>query len=302
MRKKIWIVIAVLLIISVVGISVFSYKMSRTISHPSGNTLGEEEQWEKDHGLWGEFDSYPKEEYTVAGLNDYILHCEVVRTVADSKKYVIISHGFGSNRYGAVKYVSAWKNNGYNAIIYDVRGHGENEKTAVSLGQFESQDLLAIIDDAYSRFGNDIELGLQGESMGSSISLCTLQYKPNVKFVVADCGFTNLYELIGAGYKTAGMGAWTPLINTALILADGFDMKKTSAIDAIKDNTIPICFIHGEDDAFIVPENSRKLSEATKGYQELHLIPKAGHAESREVAGEGSYSDIIQSFIKNAVD
>ena len=169
-------------------------------------------------------------------------------------------------------------------------------------GEFESQDLLAIIDDAYSRFGNDIELGLQGESMECSISLCTLQYKPNVKFVVADCGFTNLYELIGAGYKTAGMGAWTPLINTALILADGFDMKKTSAIDAIKDNTIPICFIHGEDDAFIVPENSRKLSEATKGYQELHLIPKAGHAESREVAGEGSYSDIIQSFIKNAVD
>ena len=77
--------------------------------------------------------------------------------------------------------------------------------------------------------------------MECSISLCTLQYKPNVKFVVADCGFTNLYELIGAGYKTAGMGAWTPLINTALILADGFDMKKTSAIDAIKDNTIPIC-------------------------------------------------------------
>ena len=51
-------------------------------------------------------------------------------------------------------------------------------------------------------------------------------------------------------------------------------------IDSLKDNRIPILFIHGAEDSFILPDHSRRMKEATQGYAELRLIPGAEHARS----------------------
>ena len=59
------------------------------------------------------------------------------------------------------------------------------------------------------------------------------------------------------------------------------------------DNTIPILFIHGEEDSFILPKNSMDMAERTKGKYQLHLVPGAGHAESVLAAPE-----IYQQYVK----
>ncbi len=66
--------------------------------------------------------------------------------------------------------------------------------------------------------------------------------------------------------------------------------------DSLKDNKIPILFIHGEEDDFILPWNSRVMREATAGYSEIHLIPGAGHAESVLKAGE-DYKKYVKEFL-----
>ena len=222
----------------------------------------------------------------------------LVKNPVETDKYVIISHGFKSNRYGAVKYVDSYMDLGFNCIIYDLRDHGENAKTAVSLGQFESEDLEKLIEDSYNRYGN-IKLGLHGESMGAATSLMVLAKKPKVDFVVADCGFSNLYDLLHAAYDVAKVGTVLPSVNIAMKLRYGYDMKKTSPKDALVGNEIPICFIHGEADTFILPENSQVNKAATAGYSELHLVPDAAHAQSREVLGNAEYRGIIGDFLNN---
>ncbi|EIC94807.1 alpha/beta hydrolase domain protein [Lachnoanaerobaculum saburreum F0468] len=124
----------------------------------------------------------------------------MVKNPIPSDKYVIISHGFKSNRYGAVKYVDSYIDLGFNCIIYDMRDHGENAKATVSLGQFESEDLYKLIEDTYNRYGM-IKLGLHGESMGAATSLMVL-LKAKVDFVWR-CGFSNLYDLIYKAYDIA---------------------------------------------------------------------------------------------------
>lgn len=222
----------------------------------------------------------------------------LVKNPVETDKYVIISHGFKSNRYGAVKYVDTYMDLGFNCIIYDLRDHGENAKTALSLGQFESEDLEKLIEDSYSRYGN-IKLGLHGESMGAATSLMVLAKKPKVDFVVADCGFSNLYDLLHTAYDVAKVGAVLPSVNIAMKLRYGYDMKKTSPKDALVGNEVPICFIHGEADTFILPENSQVNKAATAGYSEIHLVPDAAHARSREVLGEAEYRSIISNFLNN---
>lgn len=273
--KKIIIAIAIIIVPVAIGwYCRFILGLASQIAAPEVSTLDKEISWEKEHGLWGNYDSYEKEEYTVKGYKDYELHVTLVKNPVETDKYVIISHGFKSNRYGAVKYVDSYMDLGFNCIIYDLRDHGENEKTALSLGQFESEDLEKLIEDSYSRYGN-IKLGLHGESMGAATSLMVLAKKPKVDFVVADCGFSNLYDLLHAAYDVAKVGAVLPSVNIAMKLRYGYDMKKTSPKDALVGNEVPVCFIHGEADTFILPENSQVNKAATAGYSELHLVPNA---------------------------
>ena len=295
--KKIIIGIVIVLV-AIVWYCRFILGLASQIATPEVSTLDKEISWEKEHELWGNYDSYEKEEYTVKGYKDYELHVTLVKNPVETNKYVIISHGFKSNRYGAVKYVDSYMDLGFNCIIYDLRDHGENKKTTLSLGQFESEDLEKLIEDSYSRYGN-IKLGLHGESMGAATSLMVLAKKPKVDFVVADCGFSNLYDLLHAAYDVAKVGTVLPSVNIAMKLRYGYDMKKTSPKDALVGNEIPICFIHGEADTFILPENSQVNKAATAGYSELHLVPDAAHARSREVLGEAEYRSIISNFLDN---
>ena len=298
MKKIIIGILIVIVLIAIGWYCKFILGLASQIASPDVSTLDKEISWEKEHGLWGNYDSYEKEEYTVKGYKDYELHVTLVKNPVQTDKYVIISHGFKANRYGAVKYVDAYMDLGFNCIIYDLRDHGENAKAAVSLGQFESEDLYNLIEDTYSRYG-DIKLGLHGESMGAATSLMVLAKKPKVDFVVADCGFSNLYDLLHKAYDVAKVGTVLSSVNTAMKLRYGYDMKKTSPKDALIGNEIPICFIHGEADTFILPENSEVNKDATAGYSELHLVPNAAHAQSREVLGEAEYRGIISDFLNN---
>jgi len=274
---------------------------ANTLSYPKGLSLDEEKKWAEENNVWGQLEKYETEEYAVNGKDDYVLHCEMLKSdkSGSGDKYVIISHGYNSNRYGAGKYVPVYTELGYNCIIYDIRGHGENDKSICTIGNYEAQDLLKIIEDTYTRYGNNIHLGLHGESMGSSTSLSVLEYKPKVEFVTADCGFANLYELIGNELKNNHMDSIEPAVDCTLKVFYGWSMKDTHAIDALKNNEVPICFIHGSADTFISPDNSKRMNEATKGYSELHLVDNAGHAQSFAVLGETAYREIIANFLKS---
>ena len=272
--------------------------LAHNIAKPKGKTLERERGWEIIHGLWGDFDSYQKSAYTVRGMDDYVLHCEYIEKDPAGRNFVILTHGYTSNRYGMAKYIGVYRKLGFNCVIYDCRDHGENAEAACTIGNFEARDLKKVIEDTYERFGHDIRLGLHGESMGSSTSLSVLKYHPDVRFVVADCGFANLYELIRKGYCAMHIGFMIDSVNLMTRLMYGFDLRDTSARDALAGNTVPLCLIHGADDTFIDPQNSRDLASATAGYSEVHLVDGAEHAKSREIAGEEAYTKIVREFLE----
>ena len=273
--------------------------LARQTAFPRTLTLEEEEAYEKEHGLWGDFGSLERIPYTVKGLDGYLLHCEMIPAREASCRYVILTHGYTSNRLGSVKYLSVYRSLGFNCIIYDVRGHGENERTAVSLGQFEAEDLRCLIEDSYVRWGEGIELGLHGESMGSSISLSVLRSVSRLRFVVADCGFSNFYELMKELFAARRIRFLLPAVNRAMKLYCGYDMRKTDPAGALAQSSVPVCLIHGSADGFINPEHSRILSRKAKGYCELHMVEGARHAQSREKIGEEAYGAIVRDFLRN---
>ena len=293
-------IIALIVICILVGIFIsFAFWLPSFIMTGKRQTLDEAFAWQTDHYDTAFYEGLDKSDYIVTGLEEYELHVELLKNPYPSSKYVIISHGYTDNRMGSLKYVQIYLDLGFNCIIYDLRGHGENESTFTTYGIKESQDLKYLIDDTRSRYDDMTVLGLHGESLGSATTITSLKYKPDVDFVVADCGFSDIENVLKEGYRNAHVP--TCLVDVADFsgkLRYGYSIKEMRPIDALDENEIPILFIHGAEDTFILPKNSEDMAEMTKGYKELYTIPGAGHAES-VLKAPAEYKEHVTAYLKH---
>jgi fermentation-respiration switch protein FrsA (DUF1100 family) len=140
-------------------------------------------------------------------------------------------------------------------------------------------------------------LGLHGESLGAATTLTSLKYQPEVDFAVADCGFSDIENVLKEGYRNAHAPVF--LVDVADLtgrLRYHYAIKEMRPIDSLDENTVPILFLHGAEDGFILPKNSEDMALRTAGYSEVHLIPQAGHAESILTAPE-LYREYVQAFL-----
>lgn len=299
--KGIIIFLAVFIVLNLLGAAIGT---STSITHPKRAPYDEVIDEMKEAGVYGNFDSYDKEEYIVKGLDGYELHCANISTpeTVGTGKYLIYSHGHQSNMYAASKYCDAFIELGFTCIIYDLRAHGANEKAICSMGGYEGQDLNYLIEDTYSRYGDVELLGLHGESMGASTTLNALRYTDKVDFVVADCGFESLKFMVHDMYNDMYLYPFGTCADIGFKLIYGINDAEVSGIDALKGKGVPILFVHGLDDDWIDVENSKDMYEEAQKYAycELWLVEGAGHARSRQVAGEEAYKQHINDFLYNS--
>jgi len=299
-----WIIfIALLIIFFLFGPVIFAWRNAKRSLRPNTISLENEIKWNKERGLWLDFDSYKTVPYEVKCKDGYIIHAMFVDNpdAKDTGRYVIICHGHTSNRYGAVKYANSYLKLGFNCIIFDARGHGENAPATCTLGEVESRDLMCVIEDAKSRYPDMKVLGLHGESMGSSTCLCAIRYDPPVDFIVSDCCFTRCYDIVKEGYGNLHMSFLAVIANAGAKVLYHVDLRDTCAIKYVENSKYPILFIHGAGDTFIKPHNSERLREAASkngAYTELIFVEGAGHACSRYVAGFEAYTGYIENFLK----
>ena len=292
-------VIAVLgvIILACLGAGIY---MAGFVAMPKRCTLEQmkESEGSRGHGL--DFESLPKEHYTVRSFDGYELAAWYIPAQKPSDRYVIISHGYTVNHYCSLKYMSMFRSFGFHCVIYDDRGHGENQRTGpCTLGLIESKDLMAVIADTYARYGENIHLGLHGESMGAGLTIMSLEYRPRVEFIINDCGYADLLKLLKyKGKKDFHAPGWMVALASGMCrILYGYSFGQVRPVDRLKDNTIPICFIHGEEDDFILYEHSEQMHEATKGYSELHLFPHAAHAGSYD-SDPHRYHRVVKEFLE----
>ena len=275
--------------------------LSRMISFPKKYTLEESVEYEKLAGNWGAYDSFKKEPFLLQSFDGYELHGLFIPSDKPSGKYVIITHGWTYLKEGTVKYINLYHSLGFNVIAYDNRGHGENRKFPCSMGYRESKDLLSMISYAVKAYSPEV-LGLHGESMGSAISMIALKEKPKVAFAVLDCGYSDFKKLMKEIIRKTARAPLFLYHGMTLMsrLLYGFFIGQIRPIDSMQDNEIPLCFIHGKADDFISCEHSIRLSEACRGYSELHLIEGATHAKSLDTARE-KYYKIVKEFLSKVL-
>ena len=289
---------AIFVVCLLVLIGLILFTMAHTAVRPKVHTLEYELNTLKKHDyMQGEKIDW-ENEHKVKSFDGYELWTAFVPGDKASNRYVILSHGYTSTRYGMYKYVVLWRRLGYNCVIYDNRGHGVNEPAVVSFGWRECKDLMAVIEDTYSQYGKDIHIGLHGESMGAGLQLMALALNPKVDFIVNDCGYSEILPVLRWKVEQVfRMPKWIPdLTNPIAKLLYGFAFQEVRPIEHLKGNEIPICFVHGAEDTFTHCWHSQKMYEANKGYKELHLFEGADHAEC-VVLDTKRYQKMMEDFV-----
>ncbi len=291
------IVILCLIVVFLVYAIVLSLKMSANLSVPAYKTyeFTIQRSKEEEHS-WGDLDSFQKEPFEVKLRDGYVLHGDIYPL--DPKKVVIISHGHGDNKYTGIRFLQTFRHLGYTTVIYDLRGHGHNASHVCTMGLNESRDLMEVLDAVKKRFPG-ASIGLHGLSMGCATTVMALKYKPDVKFVVADCGYgilKNLCEDVLKGIKQPKKMFYP--VDWMNRLRYGYFASRVNPIDSLVDNEIPICFIHGTEDKLIDYHQSEWMYDLNKGSKkELHLIPDTAHAMAWNHDPE-AYERIIAEFLR----
>ncbi|MDK0864232.1 alpha/beta hydrolase [Clostridium perfringens] len=255
------------------------------------------------------YNSASKEDITLKSFDGLNLTSTLIMNENPTNKFIVLVHGVSICYVGSLKYFDIFYRNGFNVLIVNQRRHGKSEGKYSTYGFYEKYDVNMWIEYLKSRFGNDIILGLHGESMGAGTVMETIPLNDSIKFVIEDCGYSNFHELIGFQitheYKNRLV---RKILRPSLIFANffmktkaKFSMKKIVPIDIVASSSLPMMFVHGKEDYFVPWYMAVDLYKAkTKGYKELYLVEGAKHAEALEV-NKILYEKKIMTFIEKAL-
>ncbi len=249
-----------------------------------------------------EYWSWEKQEIVIPSPFGYRLSATYF-PLHGARRTVVLVHGITYTRLGCIKYVPMFRQRGFNVLIFDLRYHGLSGGSHCTFGFYERHDLRAILDWALAQLPPGGLVGTMGESLGAAVCLQHAALDARPAFVIADCSFADLTDLLRLRLRRdVGLPAFPflPLASLIARLQAGFWFGQVSPLREMPAVKMPVLFIHGQQDDYIPPQHSRRLYEAKQhGLRRLYLAPNAGHAESYW-NNRTAYEETVDSFLRDA--
>ncbi|MDK1018183.1 MAG: alpha/beta fold hydrolase [Actinomycetota bacterium] len=216
----------------------------------------------------------PGEEMWISGVRSLQLHAWLV-PVAGVAPAVIVLHGWGGNAADMLELAPALHDAGFHAFFLDARNHGLSEHDDhVSMLRF-AEDLGAGVDYLHGR--SDVtDVAVIGHSVGAAAAIYRASYSDGLSAVVAVASFAHPGDLMNANLPLPRPVRWAVLAVIQAMIGKRFDdIAPRSRITHV---SIPVLFIHGEDDAVVPVEEAYELSGLLP-QAELVIVPDAGHSD-----------------------
>ena len=249
-----------------------------------------------------EFEELDMTSYDGLNLKGYFLEAK-----EPTNKVVVFAHGYlgrasDMSLFGQYYYEEL----GYHMFTADARGHGQSEGDYIGFGWHDRLDYVDWINLLIDKLGSDTEIVLHGLSMGAATVLMTSgeDLPNNVKVVVADSPYTNVYDLFSYQMERMFKLPSFPILDSTSAVTKvkaGYSLREASALEQVKKTDIPVLYFHGDTDTFVPTELAQELYENTPSETELITFDEAGHGEGFVVARE-KYIHHLNVFLKKYID
>ena len=239
----------------------------------------------------------PQAELEAESADGYKLKARVFYQKEKSHKWVLLLHGYTGWKEEMNPIACKYALKGYQVLTPDMRCHGESEGDFIGMGWTDRADNMIWIRYILSQ-DPQAEIVIHGQSMGASCALMMAGEKmpDNVKAVVSDCAYTDVYSIFKKQLREWFHLPPFPLLdaaNVVLQMRGGYNIKEASALEQVKKTSLPVLFIHGNEDAFIPAEMAEELYQAAGGEKELLIVEGAGHAQSQDKDPEAYYGTVF---------
>jgi len=288
--------LAILLIIAL-AITGVSYYVGYSLIHPQRN-LQYLNLTPADYHI-------PYQNVTFYSRRDHIkLDGWEMRTVTTQHRWVIISHGYASNRLfwgeDTFRLYQFFLQQGYNIATFDYSDSGKSGGNTSTVGIWEQADLLGALDDLEQQ-DPQASIGLYGISQGAAVSLLIAGQHTHVSFVIADSSFADLHSFLSTNLPTWSHLPTIPFTPVILLLVQAMlqqNIDNTSPLKALASFHGPILLTHSRADQSIPVANSRQIYAAYKGKKDITYKEFAISSHAHEFVTEhATYVAALKAFL-----
>ena len=250
-----------------------------------------------------EYEKLEKIPVTVTTFDNLKLQGEFVASDTESTKTIICMHGYRSapkNEFARM--VPFMRRAGFNLLFVNHRAHGPSEGKYIGFGTLDHKDTIKWI-EAVEKLVPGGDIFLYGMSMGAAtvMNACGLDNLPSsVKGAVQDCGFTSPWDVISFQVKRLFRFSSFPLVNLINLFCKVFakySLKKPTTTESVSMSSVPILFIHGDNDLFVPTYMSEVNYRACTAPKRKLIVDNAGHAMSYYKNPE-LYEETFLSFLE----
>ena len=305
-KKIVLIVLAALLILTVGGLAFAGNYLFRFALDPEfGGMLSKDAQWELEgDNAWLDENSEDRWLQSHDGLK---LHALYLPQQGEGHKYAVLCHGYGSIPQTMGRFASRFYEMGYSILAPAARTHERSEGRYASMGWLERRDIVAWVDSLVEQ-DPQAEVVLFGISMGGATVMMTAgeaDLSSNVKCVIEDCGYSSVWdEFAGQLKEMFGLPTF-PVLDAASLVTQiraGYGFKEASAADQVAKTSLPILFIHGEEDDFVPYWMLDVVYDACASADKERLsVPGAGHGEAAKEDPE-LYWATVEAFLDKYIN
>ena len=264
-----------------------------------GGMIGGNQNWaEEAEGTWIQENG---EDRWLTSHDGLALHALYVPQAETSHRYVVGCHGYGSIPQLMSNSTIKFYEMGYNVLVPAARAHEQSGGTYVSMGWLERKDIVDWVNMLVEQ-DSEAEIVLYGISMGGATVMMTAgeELRSNVKCIIEDCGYSSVWdEFAGQLDELFGLPTF-PVLDAASLVSQvraGFGFKEASAVEQLKRASVPMLFIHGEDDTFVPYWMLDVVYEACASPEKERLsVPGAGHGKASSV-DPALYWSAVEDFL-----
>ncbi|MDE6281855.1 MAG: alpha/beta hydrolase [Oscillospiraceae bacterium] len=233
------------------------------------------------------------------------LHALYLAQEEESHKYVVGCHGYGSIPQYMGWSAAHFYELGFNILAPAARAHEQSGGRYASMGWLERLDIVDWVNTLVEQ-DPEAEIVLFGISMGGATVMMTAgeELPANVKCIIEDCGYSSVWdEFAGQLQEMFGLPTF-PVLDAASLVTQvraGFGFKEASAVEQLKKASLPMLFIHGEDDTFVPYAMLDVVYDACASAEKERLsVPGAGHGGASWTDPE-LYWATVETFLEKYV-
>jgi pimeloyl-ACP methyl ester carboxylesterase len=225
-----------------------------------------------------------------------------------AKGTVVLVHGLNRSRLEMVKKAPFLHEQGWNALLFDLRVHGESGGELRSLGYFEREDVHAAVE--FARKHAEGPVVLWGISFGAATAVFTAAEDPKVAAVICDSSFRSLRDTTRHHLRLFRRFRWYLRLVPSWPLSDEvlFWFKRRTGVDpdeldvekaAAKLKTRPVLFVANSGDRRMPQEIAFDLQKAAGARSSVLVIPGNSHGGAwRE--GTAPYEEAVKKILEEA--